>query len=898
MRCVLALLLFSACSQRTEIVVGVATDLKAKGQIDRVTFDASRGGVPIIQHEWPLADLPAGHYELPGSFGLYSPDGSETRIELSVKGYRDTALVTQRDSIVSLVSGKTLFMRMAIVGDCGNLSQPTCGPSQTCVEGVCRDIEVNGKRLPDYKKELVTSVVCDSGSQFIVSSTGNLMPMIGPGCSSDEYCQEGTCYKLLANEDGALQQGLWTEQSSSTTFVLRALWGTSDGADVFAAGDHGVILHLSANGPMAASAWVPEDSGTTENLYAIYGTSVSDVWAAGNNGTFVHRDATKWTPLTPTTPARIDDLQAFTSTDAWAVGRADASTPVVLHFTGASWNTVTLPSVNDLRALWGNNSNDLWFVGENANILHWTGGSFTPLQAPAKDNYLGVGGAGSDVWFVGRQGRILHGMNLDVEASPVSTDLFHVWANPSGSDVFIVGDHGVILHRENGMWVQQTSHTVQPLFAVWGSTKGDLFAAGRDGVLLHNTGVITECATDTDCTPICQAGMLTTRSCQLGVCVSGTAVNCDGGLACFDTTSCRTSCSTDVHCRDTHYCATDGTCQPSEGRGSYCDDIGFCKEPGCRVCHTGLFCTDNVCCDQSPTQCGGCMHCEAPSGSCVPVPYGQDHKTFCETQAKAPCVMPVCNGEGNCGDQGAACGHACSGQSVQMSVCQDGVCTSPAPSPCPSPFCGNGSVPNQCPVNVDQTSCTTDTNCQNTVTTHYCDGNNWCHLFKQKGESCDPTSSTHCASPPCKECATGLTCVDGVCCDSPCGGQCQACDLPGKVGTCTMLTSGQPHPNPRGPSPRPACNPATGACAAECTGTSATACSASGAVCATPRCDAANNYTLLAAAICAAGSCGTQASSSCAPYACAFGACRTKCAADTDCASTSAGCDLKSGTCK
>jgi hypothetical protein len=42
------------------------------------------------------------------------------------------------------------------------------------------------------------------------------------------------------------------------------------------------------------------------------------------------------------------------------------------------------------------------------------------------------------------------------------------------------------------------------------------------------------------------------------------------------------------------------------------------------------------------------------------------------------------------------------------------------------------------------------------------------------------------------ECGPGLPCVDAVCCDRPCDGPLEACDLPGSVGTCTSLAAPAP----------------------------------------------------------------------------------------------------------
>jgi hypothetical protein len=76
---------------------------------------------------------------------------------------------------------------------------------------------------------------------------------------------------------------------------------------------------------------------------------------------------------------------------------------------------------------------------------------------------------------------------------------------------------------------------------------------------------------------------------------------------------------------------------------------------------------------------------------------------------------------------------------------------------------------------------------------------------KHQGQACTLAS----------DCDTGY-CVDRVCCDSPCSGQCQACDVGG--GVCTTI-AGAPRGN------RPACATAGfDACASVCDGRDATVC--------------------------------------------------------------------------
>jgi len=90
--------------------------------------------------------------------------------------------------------------------------------------------------------------------------------------------------------------------------------------------------------------------------------------------------------------------------------------------------------------------------------------------------------------------------------------------------------------------------------------------------------------------------------------------------------------------------------------------------------------------------------------------------------------------------------------------------------------------------NFDCPDCETDTDC---VGGYFCQSGS-CLPDKADGEAC--AGDDECQS---------LHCVDGVCCNSACEAQCQACDEPGSVGTCVTIM-GQPHGS-RPPCPADFC---------------------------------------------------------------------------------------------
>jgi len=86
--------------------------------------------------------------------------------------------------------------------------------------------------------------------------------------------------------------GTWTLMlDTGTNEDLYAVWGTSTN-DVFAVGLHGVILHWNG------ARWRRMYTGTAENLRAVSGTAHGDVYVSGTNLTQLHFDGTAWSRMT------------------------------------------------------------------------------------------------------------------------------------------------------------------------------------------------------------------------------------------------------------------------------------------------------------------------------------------------------------------------------------------------------------------------------------------------------------------------------------------------------------------------------------------------------------------------------------------------------------------------
>lgn len=172
----------------------------------------------------------------------------------------------------------------------------------------------------------------------------------------------------------------------------------------------------------------------------------------------------------------------------------------------------------------------------------------------------------------------------------------------------------------------------------------------------------------------------------------------------------------------------------------------------------------------------------------------------------------------------------------------------------------------KCSDRVCARTCTSDPEC---IVGAHCTAQGTCVPKANNGAACASEA----------ECATG-SCIDGICCESPCDGQCEACNVPALSGTpdgvCRAITG-----SPRGG--REACTATGTDCGGSCDGTATKKCAYPNAVKACGASSCANG-TEYKAHCDGKGACGAPVGNACVKFACGETAYKSSCAADSDCA--------------
>ena len=261
----------------------------------------------------------------------------------------------------------------------------------------------------------------------------------------------------------------------------------------------------------------------------------------------------------------------------------------------------------------------------------------------------------------------------------------------------------------------------------------------------------------------------------------------------------------------------------------------------------------------------GALGIDGPSnrGAAYVYRYGLTLGEDCATADD--CLSARCV-DGRCCD--GDCTGPCGACSVAEGAAEDGRCTVFPRGDPGSPSCGTLTCTGEGSACVP---CARDTDCPSG---RYCAAGGRCDPQKAEGAECDLGAGNDCEVFGCRACATEH-CVDGVCCERACDGQCEACAEPGTTGACVAIEG-----EPRGS--REPCDPVGDPeCSARCDGAEPAECTY---VSSTVECGGScENDEQIVATCDGQGRCVEGDPEPCAPYLCGAGACLTRCTSSADC---------------
>jgi hypothetical protein len=233
---------------------------------------------------------------------------------------------------------------------------------------------------------------------------------------------------------------------------------------------------------VSADGWSSQSSGTLLSLYAVSGTSPSNVVASGDAGLVLHYDGNSWNSTSSGVLVPLYDIWSAPTGEVYAVGNAGT----ILHYDGSSWSQMASGVTNHLRGLWGSSPTDVFAAGNGGVILHYDGSSWTSMvSGTAAKLYAIWGSAASNVLAVGEGGTIVRydGTSWATVSSGTTASLNGIWGT-ADDDVFVVGANGTTLHYD-GVWSPMSSGTGSTLYGIWGTSSFNVYAVGTLGTILH-----------------------------------------------------------------------------------------------------------------------------------------------------------------------------------------------------------------------------------------------------------------------------------------------------------------------------------------------------------------------------------------------------------------------------
>ncbi len=289
---------------------------------------------------------------------------------------------------------------------------------------------------------------------------------------------------FIVGFSGVLCSGCWpaptvsklTKMDTGTTQFIMDVWGSSADNVVAVGGDGNEVVALRGDG----ASWQPMSVEPNKYLSTIWGSDANCVFAAGWQTGILRFDGTTWSVSFPipesSADLKVNCLWGTSANDVFAVGDFG-----VLHYDGQRWSNMRTTNWGALQGIWGSGPNDVYTVGTQAKVYHYDGNEWTWAFTGPNDSIL------LDVWGSGANDVFAVGFTHALDSEDLSS---------------------LILHYDGSTWSAMTSAQGYALFSVHGTGPSDVFAVGTrksptppsetmEGVILHYDGASWLAISDT-----------------------------------------------------------------------------------------------------------------------------------------------------------------------------------------------------------------------------------------------------------------------------------------------------------------------------------------------------------------------------------------------------------------
>ncbi|HUS66978.1 MAG TPA: hypothetical protein VMZ28_20715 [Kofleriaceae bacterium] len=127
----------------------------------------------------------------------------------------------------------------------------------------------------------------------VQAPSGSTTDLRQVACRPDGECYASGAVLVRTDGGGAAWEVVETDLPAGVVTNMTDLWVSPDSDDLWMVGDSGVTVRASGG------AWSVVASGTSETLHALFGTGQEDVFATGEHGLILHHDGVDWSPVRP-----------------------------------------------------------------------------------------------------------------------------------------------------------------------------------------------------------------------------------------------------------------------------------------------------------------------------------------------------------------------------------------------------------------------------------------------------------------------------------------------------------------------------------------------------------------------------------------------------------------------